>query len=120
MWHNGGADFGVPLSNYLGWFFTSWLFFSGFALHLRYAGAPYRLTNRDRLLRGIGILFYAATGLTHLTPSAGQSGHVIDQSGHTWAMADVRESTVATLLFTMTFTSVLAALKLVEKGRSLA
>jgi putative membrane protein len=31
MWHDGGADFGVPLSNYLGWLVTSWLFFLAFA-----------------------------------------------------------------------------------------
>jgi uncharacterized membrane protein len=28
IWHNGGPDFGVPLSNYVGWFLTSWLFFN--------------------------------------------------------------------------------------------
>jgi uncharacterized membrane protein len=26
IWHDGGADFGVPLSNYFGWLLTSWLF----------------------------------------------------------------------------------------------
>src|SRR5215472_4069620 len=35
IWHEGGADFGVPLSNYLGWLFTSWLFFQAFAYYLR-------------------------------------------------------------------------------------
>jgi putative membrane protein len=35
IWHDGGAVYGVPLSNYLGWLATSWLFFQIFALILR-------------------------------------------------------------------------------------
>jgi putative membrane protein len=33
IWHDGGADFRVPLSNYLGWLLTSWFFFAAFALY---------------------------------------------------------------------------------------
>ncbi len=35
VWHGGGGDFGVPLSNYGGWLLTSWLFFQAFAFYLR-------------------------------------------------------------------------------------
>src|ERR1700674_5108379 len=34
IWHDGGAHFGVPLSNYAGWLLTSWLFYQAFALYL--------------------------------------------------------------------------------------
>ena len=34
IWHDGGAHFGVPLSNYLGWLLTSWLFYQAFAIYL--------------------------------------------------------------------------------------
>jgi uncharacterized membrane protein len=27
IWHNSRADFGVPLTNYLGWLLTSWMFY---------------------------------------------------------------------------------------------
>ncbi len=27
IWHDGGADFGVPLTNYFGWLLTSWMFY---------------------------------------------------------------------------------------------
>lgn len=43
IWHDGGAHFGVPLSNYLGWLLTSWLFYQVFALYLsrrRHVFAP--------------------------------------------------------------------------------
>ena len=39
IWHDGGGFFGVPLSNYLGWYFTVYLFLQLFALYLR-AAAP--------------------------------------------------------------------------------
>ena len=34
IWHDGGAHFGVPFSNYLGWLLTSWLFYQAFAIYL--------------------------------------------------------------------------------------
>jgi putative membrane protein len=34
VWHDGGGYFGVPLSNFLGWYLTVWLFYQAFALVL--------------------------------------------------------------------------------------
>src|SRR5882724_10041466 len=36
IWEQGGGYFGVPLTNYLGWFFTVYVFFQLFALFLRF------------------------------------------------------------------------------------
>lgn len=111
IWHDGGAFFGVPLTNYLGWLLTSWMFYQAFALYL--AKRNVRLPRRDRALRLVAILFYASSGLTHLTPWViGQSGDVADAAGHIWRIQDVREATVAAMLFTMLFTSLLATLRL--------
>jgi uncharacterized membrane protein len=35
IWEQGGGYFGVPLTNYLGWFLTVYLFFQSFALYVR-------------------------------------------------------------------------------------
>ncbi|PWB83800.1 MAG: carotenoid biosynthesis protein, partial [Methylocystaceae bacterium] len=35
-WHDGGAFFGVPISNFLGWLLTSWLLFQAYALYLHH------------------------------------------------------------------------------------
>ena len=35
VWHEGGAFFGVPLSNFAGWFLTTWIMFQLFAAALR-------------------------------------------------------------------------------------
>lgn len=112
IWHDGGADFGVPLTNYAGWLLTSWIFYQVFALYLSRRGEV-RPSRRIRALRLAAILFYGASGLTHLTPwLMGQSGEVADATGHIWRIQDLRETTVAVMLFTMFFTSMLAALRL--------
>jgi uncharacterized membrane protein len=112
IWHDGGAVFGVPFTNYAGWLLTSWMFYQLFAIYLARRGEllPSR---RNRALRLAAILFYACSGLTHLTPwLMGQSGEVADATGHIWRIQDLRETTAAIMLFTMFFTSMLAALRL--------
>jgi uncharacterized membrane protein len=114
IWHDGGAHFGVPLSNYLGWLLTSWLFYQAFALYLsrrRYVIA--QPAEQGRAFRLVAILLYLGSGLTHVTPwLIGQSGEVLDAANHAWRIEDLRETTVVILLFTMVFTSLLAVLRL--------
>ena len=60
--------------------------------------------------------FYVSSGLTHLTPwLIGQSGEVVDAAGQIWRIGDLRAVTVVTMLFTMFFTSLLAALRLASE-----
>jgi uncharacterized membrane protein len=119
IWHDGGADFGVPLSNYLGWLLTAWLVFQAFAFYLR--RTPMRSTpgaQQSRKLHAIAILFYVSLGLTHVIPWAmGQSGDVVDAAGKTWQIGDLRATTVAIMLFTMLFSGLLAALQLMKDDR---
>jgi uncharacterized membrane protein len=114
IWHDGGAHFGVPLSNYAGWLLTSWLFYQAFAIYLgRRSDLPVPSAAWGRTLRLVAIAFYLSSGLTHLTPwLIGQSGEVVDAAGQLWRVGDLRATTVVTMLFTMFFTSLLAALRL--------
>ena len=65
------------------------------------------------MLRLMAIMLYVGSGLTHLTPwLIGQSGEVADAAGHLWRIADLRATTVLTMLLTMFFTSLLAVLRL--------
>lgn len=117
IWHDGGGVYGVPVSNYLGWFLTSWLFFQAFALFLRRHGETRGLGAEPSFkLRAIAILFYVSAGLTHVIPwLLGSTGEIVDGGGHAWRIADIREGTVAIMLFTMLFTAVLAALRLLAE-----
>jgi uncharacterized membrane protein len=113
IWHDGGAHFGVPLSNYAGWFLTSWLFYQAFALYLSRRSVSSPPTVHEPTLRLVAIVLYLGSGLTHLTPwLLGQSGEVTDAAGHLWRISDLRATTALTMLFTMFFTSVLAVLRL--------
>jgi uncharacterized membrane protein len=116
IWHDGGAHFGVPLSNYLGWLLTSWLFYQAFALYLnRRRQVSAWMAKQGRALRLVAILLYLGSGLTQVTPwLIGQSGEVTDAANHVWRIEDLRETTVVILLFTMVFTSVLAVLRLAK------
>ncbi len=114
IWQDGGAHFGVPLSNYIGWLLTSWLFYQAFALYLSRRGevSPFA-ARHGRALKLAAILLYLGSGLTHVTPwLIGQTGEVVDAAGQVWRIHDLRETAVVTMLFTMFFTSMLAALRL--------
>ena len=119
IWHDGGAHFGVPLSNYVGWLLTSWLFSQAFALYLtRRRELPVQPEANERTFRMVAVALYLGSGLTHLTPwLIGESGEVMDAAHHVWQIGDLRRSAVITMLFTVFFTSLLAAARLVLKGR---
>ena len=134
IWHDGGAIFGVPLSNYFGWLLTAWLFFQMFALYLRHQSGPWmagafssevgtgsreenasKENSNQTALNAIAILFYVCSGLTQMVPwMMGQSGEVTDPAGHIWKIAELREATIATMMFTMLFTALLSALRLAK------
>lgn len=119
IWHEGGAVFGVPPSNFFGWLLTSWLFFQGFALYQHLRDDPVRPDQiADRRLRLIGILFYVSGGITHVVPwMLGQSGDVVDAAGQWWRLQDIRGATVVIMVFTMLFTSLLALIRLLDTAR---
>jgi uncharacterized membrane protein len=114
IWHDGGAHFGVPFSNYLGWLLTSWLFYQAFAIYRRRRrDVSAAMTGQGRALRLAAVLLYLCSGLTHVTPwMIGQAGEVADAVHHIWRIEDLRETMVVILLFTMCFTSMLAGLRL--------
>jgi putative membrane protein len=114
IWHDGGAYFGVPLTNYFGWLLTSWLLYQSYAVYLsRQHDLPQQTTRQSQALRLAAIMFYLGSGLTHVTPwLLRQSGDVTDASGQVWHVGDVRAATVLVMLFTMFFTSMLAAIRL--------
>jgi len=117
IWHDGGGDFGVPLSNYLGWLLTAWLFYQAFAIYLGRRNMTARTIARSRALGLVAILFYLSSGLTHVTAWVmGKDGAIADAANHVWRVQDVRESTVIVMLFTMFFTSMLAALRLATEN----
>ena len=117
VWHDGGGYFGVPLSNFLGWSLTVWLFFQAFALVFGRLD-PQRISRNRPASRGfwlIPILLYLSVALSLAVPYFTENaGVIVDVAGTRWNAQDLRETTAIIALFTMVSTSVLAFFRLVE------
>jgi putative membrane protein len=116
-WYDSGAYFGVPLSNFLGWLLVTWLYFQAFAIisYRRRAKADY--VWRPRAFWSFPILLYLAAGLCHIPQMLAPDARLIDAGGRAWSAADLRETAVIVMLFTMAPTSILALLRLASQER---
>ena len=112
IWRNGGAYFGVPVSNFFGWYLTVYLIFQLFALYMRR-----RATNVDRLPSNywqFAALFYgiaAAGNLLLLIPHAA-SAIVVDATGAKWRVSDIVRASAVVSIFLMGGFVFLALLRL--------
>lgn len=84
VWRDGGAYFGVPVSNYIGWLITTYLFYQLFALYLRREGRS--VTAGGASLSRPAILLYAicAGGNLLLFAKPMALPVVADASGRQW------------------------------------
>ncbi|GAA0278663.1 hypothetical protein GCM10008965_52420 [Methylorubrum aminovorans] len=113
-WFESGGYFGVPLTNFVGWFLTTWLFFQGFALFAYRSRGGSRGVRRNPAFLAVPVLLYAASALCHLPPLLDPDAIVVDAGGRSWSAADIRETAAIMALFTMLPLALLALMKLVE------
>ena len=118
IWEQGGGYFGVPLTNYLGWFFTVYVFFQLFALYLRLHRAS-REGKEPTLLRSYyaqAIVMYAVIGLVivvnYLVGSTNTA--ITDAVGIVWQTRSIAEAEATVSIFTMIFAAALSAVKLLQ------
>jgi uncharacterized membrane protein len=108
IWQRGGAYFGVPVSNFFGWYVAVYVIYQLFALYIR--NRSDRLRNRS-LAPGLwpssywrlAILFYAVSAAGNLLlviPRTGFSA-VFDASGTQWKVSDITGATALSSIFTM-------------------
>jgi len=113
IWTQGGGYFGVPISNYLGWSFTVYVFFQLFALYLRQRGS-------DDLSRAMPMTHYLQTILVYtwtgvrfiLVFLLSANMHVTDAVGQVWRTGDIYETSAIIAIYTMIFISILALVTL--------
>lgn len=82
VWLRGGPWFGVPTSNYAGWFLTNYVFFQAFALYDRRHKPAVSTPGHY----GMAVLFYAASALGNLffLIPHGAPAIVTDPAGAQW------------------------------------
>jgi len=124
IWEQGGGYFGVPLTNYLGWFFTVYVIFQLFALYLRF-----RKASRDgeeptlpRSYYAQAIVMYAVIGLvivvSYLVGSTNTA--ITDAVGIVWQTRSIAEAEATVTIFTMLFAAALAAVKVLQGSAAVA
>lgn len=112
IWRNGGMFFGVPLSNFVGWYFTAFLFYLAFAIY-RSRNPPQMQPTGPGLWR-VAILFYAVCaggnllvfrpGLFPVTAT--------DSTGRVWMAKDILFASVLVSLLVMVPLAAVAWLRL--------
>ncbi len=113
IWTQGGGYFGVPLSNFLGWSFTVYVFFQLFALYIRQRGSKDLSRAMPITYYLQTILIYAWTGVVFIlyylfSPNT----QVTDAVGQVWRTSDIRETSAIIAIYTMIFISILALVTL--------
>jgi uncharacterized membrane protein len=114
IWTQGGAYYGVPYSNFVGWGFTVYVFFQLFALYMRRNG-------REDLAQKLSTSHYLQAVLVYLWTGVGfvlgylfrpANNTITDAVGHVWQTGDIYQAAAITALATMIPVSVLAIVML--------
>ena len=117
IWRDGGGYFGVPLTNYLGWFFTVYVFLQVFSLYLRKYDSDDAPASEGGTYPLQAVLFYAliAIGfpLEYLVAKAGEM--MKDERGVSWSVRDFRETAAIVSIYTMFFAVSLCLIKLAQR-----
>ena len=115
IWKDGGAFFGVPVTNFFGWFLTAYTFYQAFAVYCRGRVKPARIPAGGYWRSAV--LFYAICALGNVLvvrlPMAPPV--VIDAAGKHWATMDILATSVVMSLLVMAPMALLAWLRLKEQ-----
>lgn len=115
VWHDGGAYFGVPFVNFLGWFLCVYTIFQLFAIYLRRSGATEasRALATDAGWWRYPVLMYAALTPEFFAVAVTAENRALEAAdGTVWQSVDMYRSLALVCLFTMVFVSVFALLRL--------
>ena len=118
VWRDGGAYFGVPIVNFLGWYLCIYSVYQAFALYLRSMDARERPPHLgEHATWSIPAYMYGAVMLNSFVPAVlGDNVQVTSRDGHVWWTGDIHSARALIAIFTMLFFTLLA---LVRVHRSL-
>jgi putative membrane protein len=100
IWRDGGPFFGVPLSNFFGWYLTAFLFFQGFAIYCR-SNAPVPFSVPRCYWRSAIVLYtVCAMGNLLILQLPMAPPIIVDAAGQTWITSHVliADALVSTIL----------------------
>ncbi len=101
IWRDGGPWFGVPISNYFGWYITVFVIYLLFALYLRHRPAPIVGEQRTRCQPALLFYMICAAGNILQTIPCGIPAVVQDPTGKQWRIADISAASALVSVFVM-------------------
>ena len=111
-WRDGGAYFGVPVSNFLGWYLTVYLIYQLFALYLRRRpGVPAPV---GATLWRTAVLFYGVSALGNLLVAVPRHPTVTDAAGVAWPVSGILATSALVSIFAMGAFALLAWVRLLD------
>lgn len=117
MWsfRDPGGQYGVPLTNYLGWLFSGWVVFQVFSLcESRFAAAKATTSVRYWALP---VVVWLGLALQYPIMYAVAEDRMVELAGSLYSVADIYEASLAASLFSLVFVVVLAVDRLLAMGQ---
>jgi putative membrane protein len=111
IWIEGGAFFGVPVQNFVGWYLTVFIFLALFAW---YQSKQPVSTRQSRQFWAQAIIMYFLLGLRYplLYARSTDTREVIDPTGYIWRTSDIRATAALVAVFMMIAFALIAWLRL--------
>jgi len=100
VWHNGGSYFGVPVSNFLGWYLTVYVFFQCFAFYARRQFASYTKVPGYWATPLFAYTSIIIAPILSLILGTEPSTILTDPVAHQWQTHDIRTVGALVCLFT--------------------
>lgn len=118
-WYDGGGLFGVPWTNYVGWWFVTWCFFQVWALLLavrQTRASTESATTLPAISHLQPVLMYLSFAVVATTTfiAATDPPVSVDASGVSWDTASLNETMMIINLFTIVPISILAITKILR------
>lgn len=115
IWEEGGAYFGVPFVNYLGWFLCVFTIFILFSIYLlknkNFINDKKHIYDKGNWIQPI--IFYGAAAVKHLVdPIFHHSREIVAPNGVVWNSGDLLTSGALICIYTMMFVVILSLVRI--------
>lgn len=115
IWKDGGGLFGVPFTNYLGWWFVTYAFFQIFSLMLarqQSHNVPSIVKPANLLPPIVIYLSLALSSVSFFISKIGDTGTVADATGTVWSVTALLETMMIINIFSSVVVSFIAVAKI--------
>jgi putative membrane protein len=118
VWRDGGAWFGVPVSNYLGWFGTVFTIYLLFALYLHRRAESFIAAPPASLRPALLFYLLCAAGNVLQVFSSQAPAVVMDPTGKQWSYADIARASALVSIFVMGGFAAIAWVRLADQEKA--